>query len=61
MRQILRDAAAKSGGDLTFEATPQATSELNRWSAEIGGEIHEASQHVAELRSPRGWSGGLGG
>ena len=30
-------------------------SELNRWSAEIGGEIHEASLKVNELRH------GLGG
>lgn len=49
-RHILREAAAKSGGGLSFEATPQATSELNLWSAEIGGEIHETSQKVAELR-----------
>eukprot|EP00434_Breviolum_minutum_P005155 symbB.v1.2.004545.t2/scaffold245.1/size253980/2 len=49
-RQILREAAAKSGGGLNFETTPQATSELNRWSAEIGSEIHEASQQVGELR-----------
>jgi len=49
-RQILREAAAKSGGGLNFETTPQATSELNRWSAEIGSEIHETSQKVGELR-----------
>ncbi|CAE7885665.1 SYP32 [Symbiodinium microadriaticum] len=50
-RQILRDVAAKSGTPgLNLEMTPHAQSELNRWSAEIGGEIHDASLKVAELR-----------
>ena len=33
--------------------SPSPRSELNRWSAEIGGEIHETSQQVAELRRGR--------
>jgi len=51
-RQILRDVSAK--GDMpgvnSMEATPQQQSELNIWSAEIGGEIHAASMKVQELR-----------
>mmetsp|Transcript_2487 Transcript_2487/g.4238 ORF Transcript_2487/g.4238 Transcript_2487/m.4238 type:complete len:280 (+) Transcript_2487:136-975(+) len=50
-RQILRSVAAKSGTPgLNLEMTPHAQSELNRWSAEIGGEIHNASLKVADLR-----------
>eukprot|EP00913_Durusdinium_trenchii_P020157 g18941.t1 len=43
-RHILRDFAT-SGGGLNFE-TPQATSQLNRWSSEISAEIHETLQKL---------------
>eukprot|EP00931_Biecheleriopsis_adriatica_P108452 TRINITY_DN82778_c0_g1_i1.p1 TRINITY_DN82778_c0_g1~~TRINITY_DN82778_c0_g1_i1.p1 ORF type:complete len:285 (+),score=80.59 TRINITY_DN82778_c0_g1_i1:98-952(+) len=49
-RHILRELAAKGGSPGVIEATPQAQSELNLWSAEIGSEIHQASLKVAELR-----------
>mmetsp|Transcript_43150 Transcript_43150/g.94056 ORF Transcript_43150/g.94056 Transcript_43150/m.94056 type:complete len:282 (-) Transcript_43150:105-950(-) len=50
-RQILMDISAKSGKNLGPDGpAPQAQSDLNIWSAEIGGEIHQASLKVAELR-----------
>lgn len=54
-RQLLADVAASSGTSLAdlesmAGATPQAQSELNAYSAEIGGEIHQASLKVQELR-----------
>lgn len=51
-RQIIMELAAKSGrpGLDGFGHAPQAQSELNVWSAEIGAEIHQASMKVQELR-----------
>ena len=41
---------------LTQTLSKSLRSELNRWSAEIGGEIHEASQKVSELRTGSGFA-----
>jgi len=52
-RQILQQLSAKGGGpsvDSLDGPVPQAQSELNVWSAEIGSEIHQASVKVQELR-----------
>mmetsp|Transcript_36543 Transcript_36543/g.113674 ORF Transcript_36543/g.113674 Transcript_36543/m.113674 type:complete len:287 (-) Transcript_36543:88-948(-) len=52
-RQILLALSAKAGGsgiDSLDGPVPQAQSELNIWSAEIGSEIHQASVKVQELR-----------
>ena len=53
-RQIVAELAAKGGGEFSGRnapaATPQAQSELNVWSAEIGTEIHQVGQKVGELR-----------
>lgn len=52
-RLILKQIMAKGGGpsiDSLDGPAPQAQSELNRWSAEIGSEIHQASVKVQELR-----------
>eukprot|EP00927_Polykrikos_kofoidii_P081506 TRINITY_DN7896_c0_g1_i2.p1 TRINITY_DN7896_c0_g1~~TRINITY_DN7896_c0_g1_i2.p1 ORF type:complete len:291 (-),score=69.69 TRINITY_DN7896_c0_g1_i2:124-996(-) len=53
-RQLIRELHSK-GAVPGFEgldgpAGNQANSELNVWSAQIGGEIHQASLKVAELR-----------
>jgi len=49
-RQIMSDLSAKGVGPGIVESQPQAQSELNVWSAAIGGEIHQASLKVQELR-----------
>lgn len=51
-RQIMMDLSAKGVGPGidSFDAQPQAQSELNVWSAAIGGEVHQASLKVQELR-----------
>lgn len=49
-RKILQDLAAQKGENLDQGAVPQAQSQLNIWSAEIGSEIHQASLRVQELR-----------
>eukprot|EP00933_Yihiella_yeosuensis_P017424 TRINITY_DN14561_c0_g2_i1.p1 TRINITY_DN14561_c0_g2~~TRINITY_DN14561_c0_g2_i1.p1 ORF type:complete len:285 (-),score=67.39 TRINITY_DN14561_c0_g2_i1:217-1071(-) len=51
-RQILMEMSRKSGAQISSFDGPntQAQSQLNVWSAEIGGEIHQASLKVQELR-----------
>mmetsp|Transcript_25253 Transcript_25253/g.51074 ORF Transcript_25253/g.51074 Transcript_25253/m.51074 type:complete len:286 (-) Transcript_25253:127-984(-) len=52
-RQILAQLSAKGdvpGVQSLDGPVPQAQSELNVWSAEIGSEIHQASMKVQELR-----------
>mmetsp|Transcript_93296 Transcript_93296/g.216888 ORF Transcript_93296/g.216888 Transcript_93296/m.216888 type:complete len:286 (+) Transcript_93296:49-906(+) len=52
-RQFLASLSAKGGGpgiDSLNGPIPQAQSELNVWSSEIGSQIHQASVKVQELR-----------
>jgi len=50
-RQIMMTLSAKGGHGLEgFDSAPQAQSELNVWSAEIGSQIHQVTLKVQELR-----------
>lgn len=50
-QQLLREIARTQGGGFAFDGpSPQAQSELNMYSAEIGSKIHQASMKVDRLR-----------
>eukprot|EP00747_Dinoflagellata_sp_TGD_P186980 gnl/TRDRNA2_/TRDRNA2_44398_c0_seq1.p1 gnl/TRDRNA2_/TRDRNA2_44398_c0~~gnl/TRDRNA2_/TRDRNA2_44398_c0_seq1.p1 ORF type:complete len:290 (+),score=71.09 gnl/TRDRNA2_/TRDRNA2_44398_c0_seq1:63-932(+) len=54
-RQIVQEISAKEGGaglgskEAALAPPPQAQSDLNVWSAEIGGEIHKTSLKLQQL------------